>query len=132
MNTNPGQNFEFLHDPEFRRSFRQNPRRHIEEMGLEAQFNIGEHADVVVKTNTRETIYIPLPMYDERADYSLLAGDLEKVSAASVYEGRNVATAGSIGSLSCLGSAMTVTSTASSASSVGSVSTAGSVGVNQD
>lgn len=129
MNTNINEEFEILRDPEFRRSFRENPRRHLREMGLEKPLNIGKDADIVVKTNTSEKIYIPLPASDSQADYKLSVSDLDKIGGASVYDRAGVGAAGCAGSLSSASTAATVTSTVSSggsASTVGSVGSAGS------
>lgn len=99
-----------IFDKEFRNKLMANPKEHYKEFNN----NLLDDVKIVVKKNTKDTIYIVIPSGD-------IMGNIDKVQAAGDCAG----TAGTAGSLSTYGCATTTASSFGSIASVGSASTLG-------
>lgn len=102
-------------DKEWRKRLRADPVKVLRE----ENYPIPNGFEVIVVTNSRDTLYIPLN--DINVDMS---SSLSVINAAGVNPG-SVACLGSVGTMSCFGTACGTLSTGGTSSSISSASSAG-------
>ncbi len=100
-----------LFDKKLRAQIRKNPK-----ITFDSNSYLDKNIDIVVKTNTSDTIYVILPIYNKNIE-------LENVNAG--VEVSSIGTVGTGGTASTVGC---VAVTISSATTASSVSTVGSIG----
>ncbi len=112
-----------FNDKDFRKKLRKHPKLCLQEL----KYDIDDNIDIIVKTNSKNTIYIIL---NNNVDSDIM---LDGIQAAKTKLLGTVATVGTLGTVGTAGSVLTTVSSASSAGSVGSLgtlSTKGEVSIN--